>query len=251
MGLLKKKKTQAASQAAAPLLRTEEKRQPQALTLHSPAFTTALSKYIGIADQRQFAFSEAVDDSAWRVDFSKGELSFGDRCFRIHFLGTESYVSSTWLWACENVNRFDESIVKKAREFYDGPLMAAFEDLRGAPLKLDECVSGRAIASIVSASVGRYCYFRCPYSKGAAYVLVEGAPDSVFYKTGPERVASIIGGLVTKMPLSHKILAESIFRYNGAEIRWEGGGVKGTFAGGGSLSLSFDGSGKIAALSLQ
>ena len=51
------------------------------------------------------------DEPNWYVDFEKGTLTLGKYEFRVQFLGSESYVSNSWLWGWENVNSFPNKLM--------------------------------------------------------------------------------------------------------------------------------------------
>ena len=63
----------------------------------------------------QNALLELVkDEPDWYVDFEKGTLTLGKREFRVQFLGSESYVSNSWLWGWENINNFPDNQIGRA-----------------------------------------------------------------------------------------------------------------------------------------
>ena len=54
------------------------------------------------------------DEPNWYVDFEKGALTLGKYEFRVQFLGSESYVSNSWLWGWENINNFPDNLLGQA-----------------------------------------------------------------------------------------------------------------------------------------
>jgi hypothetical protein len=236
----------------------------------SPAYADLLSRYLGPARQHQLTFGREITDAArWSVDFRAGTIGFDERTFPLQFVGSESQVSGTWLWGVENVNGFPDHILQAVNQFYNQCVLAGVPDLARTKLPLTEAVQGHAISSIMAAMANPpYCYYRCPYEGGAAFVLVGGVPESVFAPVGVDETVEVIMDLLEQYPLDHRTLAKAMLEKNAVSVV-EGGepvagsgseqfeamqGVAtvssliGTFRDGRTLELRFDQAGRIAHL---
>ncbi|MDR1798194.1 MAG: hypothetical protein LBR44_12320 [Clostridiales Family XIII bacterium] len=226
----------------------------------SPVYRDLLSRYLGPALQHQRAFGrEVVQDQEWFVDFGDGTIRFGERKYPVQFIGTESDVSHTWLWGVENVNGYPEDVLTVVNQFFNPFVLQNVPDLAKTHLRLSGAVNGHFIASIMAAMAKPpFCYYRCPYENGAAFVLVGGVPEQVFAPVGVETAAEIIMNLIQQAELDHWVLAESMLGKNAVSVAEAGGqpagapgerSLTGTFADGRALVVSFDGKGRIANLS--
>lgn len=144
-------------------------------------FLSLLSLSAGYSIACQNKMGELViGDNGWNVDVKGGTIRFGDNVFKSGVLGSESHESGTWLWAWENTeaglpeiaaapSRRAKKALPDCPEFANGKFM------------LDELHTGHNLA-MVSCGVSEedICYYRCPYSGGAALVTVKGLPEAVF-----------------------------------------------------------------------
>ena len=65
--------------------------------------TTLLEEYAALALDKQTTLERLTDTAAaWFVDQNIGQLTLGDEHFTIHWLGTYSHHSGSWLWAWVN-----------------------------------------------------------------------------------------------------------------------------------------------------
>lgn len=65
--------------------------------------TTLLEEYAALALDKQTTLNRITDTAAaWFVDQTIGQLTLGDEHFTIHWLGTYSHHSGSWLWAWAN-----------------------------------------------------------------------------------------------------------------------------------------------------
>ena len=65
--------------------------------------TTLLEEYAALALDKQTTLERLTDTAAaWFVDQNIGQLTLGDEHFTIHWLGTYSHHSGSWLWAWAN-----------------------------------------------------------------------------------------------------------------------------------------------------
>lgn len=226
----------------------QEEKFPDAVKTRE--YFDSLSACIGPARLRQLAFGRlVVRDQDWSVDFSRGVIRFGEDEFPVRFLGTESEISHTWLWAHVNPGDFPEAVLAGGVRFYEQCAAEGMEELRGPELPLTPLVNGHNIASMAASTTeGGACYYRCPYENGAAYVLVTGLPDTVFSPATVKEVVSVAMDLIRQFPLNHGILMSNLLADNCESVTEENGVLIGRFGGGGTLTVRFDDMGRIVSL---
>ena len=139
------------------------------------------------------AFKLLVEGSNWQVDFDSGKIYFDGREFDMQFIGSESFSSNTWLWGYENINGFDERLLKlanKARE-------------------LDENFNGHTISMVLCAAFDEQNYYRIEYEGGAAYVAFRA--DIVFEEPVlANEILSVVNGCLSSYELDHKIFIKGL-----------------------------------------
>ncbi|MCL1912312.1 MAG: hypothetical protein FWG10_00160 [Eubacteriaceae bacterium] len=224
-------------------------------TAHTKQYIDVLSAFIGRARLRQQAFYDlTIKGRDWEVDFNNGVLSFGDSQHDIQFIGTESYVTNTWLWGVDNVNNFKEEIVKDAYLFFSSSMMGNLEELKSNELVLDEYINGHNLASIISAAhYEKVCYFKCPMpsSETSAFVLVRMVPDEVFAPAGSGSVSKLIVELLSQLPLNHKILVKNILIDNCSRVEGNSTSLTGYFRDNTALTTIFDYRGHLESMELS
>jgi len=219
---------------------------------HSTAYIDLLSAYLGRARLRQYAFfRDVLVGNSWSVDFESGTIAFGEHEYPVQLLGSESYITNTWLWAVENVNGFDEGLLRDAFLFYNSSMMERLPDLKNAQIPLTRLVNGHNIASIVSgAHYEKTVYYRCPYEGGAAFVIVRGVPDSIFAPAGYEEIIKLITDLIKQLPLNHKVLVKNLFLDNCESVEGSISSLTGYFPDGRAVLVTFNKEGLLSTMQL-
>ncbi|MDR1825487.1 MAG: hypothetical protein LBR27_09240 [Bifidobacteriaceae bacterium] len=235
--------------------KTNKTAPPAAPPAHSQALIDLASRYLGPALLHQRAFGDLIlSEPRWWADFGEGTISFGEQVYTIQFLGSESEVSNTWLWGTENINNYPDQVLQGVRAFH-GALRqhGTIPDLVESMLPLDELINGHVIASIAAASSsGDWCYYRCPYDGGAAFVLVGDLPEFVFAPVAPKPVADALTHLIQTYPLNHRLLAQSLLTTNCvAQETAPDGALLGTFEDGSIMRVGFDDAGRVAAINFE
>jgi len=155
------------------------------------------------------AFKLLVEGSNWQVDFDSGKIYFDEREFDIQFIGSESFSSNTWLWGYENINGFDEQLLKlanKAREFGEKFGLSAFSTPR---FDLDENFNGHTISMVLCAAFDEQNYYRIEYDGGAAYVAFRS--DVVFEEPVlANELLSVVNECISSYELDHKIFIKGL-----------------------------------------
>ncbi|QPH84914.1 phenylalanyl-tRNA synthetase subunit alpha [Campylobacter concisus] len=155
------------------------------------------------------AFKLLVESSNWQVDFDSGKIYFDEREFDIQFIGSESFSSNTWLWGYENINGFDEQLLKlanKAREFGEKFGLSAFSTPR---FDLDENFNGHTISMVLCTAFDEQNYYRIEYEGGAAYVAFRS--DVVFEEPVlANELLSVVNECLSTYELDYKIFIKGL-----------------------------------------
>ena len=112
----------------------------------------------------QIRLAELVkDEPDWYVDFEKGTLTLGKHQFRVQFLGSESYVSNSWLWGWENVNNFPNNVLGQAHIARTYGQAWGLEPLMYPQCELNDTFNGHNFSMVVCCPPLWPCA-RCPRS---------------------------------------------------------------------------------------
>ncbi|WP_180381475.1 DUF6882 domain-containing protein [Campylobacter concisus] len=155
------------------------------------------------------AFKLLVEGSNWQVDFDSGKIYFDEHEFDMQFIGSESFSSNTWLWGYENINGFDERLLKlvnKAREFGEKFGLSTFSTPR---FDLDENFNGHTISMVLCTAFDEQNYYRIEYEGGAAYVAFRS--DVVFEEPVlANEILSVVNECLSTYELDHKIFIKGL-----------------------------------------
>lgn len=212
----------------------------------SPYFE-ALSKCIGVAQLRQVAFGKIIRDaSRWDADMQKGEITFDNQKFSVLLLGSESQSTHTWMWGWKNINNYPDFLWEPTQLIYEKLVSEGMREIEGEKIRLSKLVTGHAIAALaVTSSVDRFCYYRAPYSSGAAFLLIKSPPEWVFTEATALDASSCISAVISNFSISHKLLVKGIFEEYCYKIEEQDATISGCFHDESSLTVSFDKKGRI------
>lgn len=152
------------SESAAPI--------PEVGTM-SPSMQELFTKHAVSSFEKQLRLADVVGEESWGFDKASGTLRFGDSIeYRVQILGTESHGTETWLWAWAN----EASNIPPAHLAAANRLRAYGEEqgiaeLTTAMVSLDT-LDGHTAGMIASGVADGNAYYRCPYDKGAMFVLI-------------------------------------------------------------------------------
>lgn len=180
------------------------------------SFLDLVSLSAGRAIACQNAMGELViGENGWNADVKGCTIKFGERVFRSGVLGSESESSGTWLWGWANTegglpeiasapSRRAKRALPDCPEFQNGKFM------------LDELHTGHNLAMVCcGVSEKNLCYYRCPYSGGAAFVTVEGLPEEVFAPLEAESLIRLYMEIISSYYCDHRLLAAGMLYQNG------------------------------------
>lgn len=189
-----------------------------------------------------------VKNRNWFVDFGKGTLSFGDSAYPVQFIGSESSHSDTWMWGWNNINGFDESILKLAHEVYEIGQNFNLEPLMTKTFALSDELYGHTLAIVACGiSQEKYCYYRGPHDGGAIMMAISGVPEEVFAPVDMQCFISATVECIQQFEVDHKIFVESLLMWNGTAYEWSGNRLVAHFAK--DLEIAFEQVGEIVRIS--
>lgn len=139
------------------------------------------------AYERQNRLAALVGDRDWLLDTELATIKFGDDLvFRVQFLGTESEITSTWLWADANTRvAFPPASLDLCRKVRARGHLAGIEEfgIDGFPFVEEVGKPTAHTLAMVAVSFGRAsAYYRCPHEAGAVFVAtndprIDAQPD--------------------------------------------------------------------------
>lgn len=166
---------------------------------------------------------QVVKNRDWYVDFEAGTLSFGNDSYPVQFLGSEADSDNTWMWGWNNINGFDEKLIKLAKETRATGEAWKLEPLTVDIFSLDDTFNGHNLAiAACGISKENYCYYRGPHGGGAVLMAFSGVPESVFAPVDGQTFMSIVLDCIQKVSVEQKIFVESFLMWNGTGYTWEG-----------------------------
>lgn len=174
----------------------------------------------------QNRLAELVKDEAnWYVDFEKGTLTLGKQEFRVQFLGSESYVSNSWLWGWENVNNFPGNLLGQVQIARTYGQTWGLEPLIHPQCELNDTFCGHNFSMVVCGALAEdRCYYRCPTGggQGAAFVALCDMPKELFAPVDSLTFINSVSQCIQHFYLDHKIFVESFLRWNQTPFDWSG-----------------------------
>lgn len=182
-------------------------------------FSACLGKVTTI---QEACSEQVVKGQNWYVDFQTQRLSFGKDSYPVQFIGSESSLSNTWKWGWDNINGFDDNLLKLTKECASLGKLWGLEPLSIADFELDDTFNGHNL-SIVACGISKnnYCYYRGPHSNGAAFMGFSGVPDSVFAPADLHKFISIAMRCIQQFRVEHRIFIESYLLWNGTKYEWD------------------------------
>ena len=143
-------------------------------------FDQIFSPYAFLAFEKQARLSELIDEHEWNLDTENAEVTFdnldsGEQfTFPVQFLGTESEVSNSWLWADANSGLPDESLslCRKVRAIGKELEIESFTTNQFEitdELYTPDC---HKIAMLSVCLGDASCYYRGPYEGGAVFFTI-------------------------------------------------------------------------------
>jgi len=118
--------------------------------------------------------------------------------------------------------------------------MHDFKILTESQFNLDENINGHTLSMIFTAlSDKKACYYRCPYEKGAAFILFYDLPDEVFQSITAKQFTDISLHALQEFSLDHKIFITNFLFQNSTPYQWKDNLLTAKFHNGEKLNILF------------
>lgn len=162
-----------------------------------------------------------VKNQDWMVDFTDGTIAFGNKKYPVQFLGTESYISNTFLWGWENINNYPENVLEAVHRLKEIGNNYKVEVLTDASFDFNDLYNGFNMA-IVGAGLlkDNYALYKCPYDSGAAFLLFKNVDKDIFSTVDSMKFINVINQCIGSYDVDHKLLVESLALWNKNEYSW-------------------------------
>ena len=199
---------------------------------------------------KQLHLEDLVGEASWLLDQDAGTITFGgEKACPAQVLGTQSDVTGTWQWAWAN-RSVPEGVTKDAALMRTYGQEHGIEEFMQAQLPLSATLSGQTLALVASQLVNADVFYPGPYEGGMVFVMVRWPDDTPRQIDGDllrafRTLSAALMGL--PVPLRREAVEGYLQRVG---LRTEAGGrdLLGYDAAGESVTVSFDGLGRISQL---
>jgi len=172
-----------------------------------------------------------VKNQNWSVDFQKETITFGSTEYLLQFIGNESNISGTWLWAWNNINQYPDNIIKLANSLHTMGEQWQLEPFTTDSLDLTEEINGYTLSTLACGLSDQHiCYYRCTHNSGSAFIAFSGIPNEVFAPVNIQEFTSITMQCIQQFSINHKIFIESFLFQNDTPYEWKNDSIIAHFA---------------------
>lgn len=144
----------------------------------SSAFDDLFTKHGAAAYDKQVYLQAQFGKTGWAFDLNTGVLAFrrpheGPLQLNVQVLGTESDDDKTWLWSWANDSGVPPTLTALALQLRQLGDAGNIEEFTSATLPITPQVNAARISLVASGVLRAGAYFRAPYPRGAAYLLIK------------------------------------------------------------------------------
>lgn len=199
----------------------------------------------------QMALMEFTDNSDWRINLNDGELSFANGVkFKVDILGSQSFVSNTWLWGWANPqNDFAPELLAKSLALKSAAEENDIQYLAEPQFELGK-VSGDSIAKVCAALSQDACHFFATHAKGGLHLLLRDVPEDVTHISPQRAMGAIKEVMELDYGYSHKEMFLPFLESAGFSLNGGGSEYRAVRNESELLVLSFDDAGRLGKMSL-
>jgi hypothetical protein len=142
-----------------------------------PTFQDLFDRCAFHAFENQMRLSSLVGEHQWLLNTEEATITFNeDLVFKLQFLGTESAITGTWLWADANDKvAFPKTTLELCRRVRAIARAYGLVDfLRDRFEFIEECGApdGHTLAMVATCLGGASCYYRCAHDNGVVVVTL-------------------------------------------------------------------------------
>lgn len=147
-------------------------------------------RYGAASLDKQHVFAKAIGNANWQFSMATGTLSFGSLRLPAQVLGSESEQSNTWLWAWANSrSNIPARLLSASLSIQQFGKRQRIQEFTQPQMAIDE-VDGHVLSQIAVGILQASCYYKGPYSGGAAFLLV---PSRVFNPSEQLSIVEVVG----------------------------------------------------------
>jgi hypothetical protein len=141
-------------------------------------FDDLFLKHGAAAYDKQIYLQAQFGKTGWAFDLNSGVLAFrrphaGPLQLSVHVLGTESEETKTWLWAWANDSAVPPTLMTSALQLKQIGVAKGIPEFTAPEWPITPDVNPPRISLVASGMLRASAYFRAPYPKGAAYLLIK------------------------------------------------------------------------------
>lgn len=214
--------------------------------------------HVASSYEKQEHLAQVIGEHAWEFEMASGTLTFKQREASletgVQLLGTQSFLTNTWLWAWGNEeSEIPEDLLGAADHLREVGERDGIRSLIEPELSIDEN-DGHRLAMIACGMLQLPGYYRGPYGDGAAFFLIQEAEWAIEQVQRPAlRVATVFPQVLTAFEINdHARALRGHLRYHDAEIAEERRErVAARFPHGEVLLALFDAYGRLKELSVE
>lgn len=212
------------------------------IDIDKTSFYQIYSASLGKILVQQSKYSElVVKNSNWNLDFDKGLIYFGEDNYPIQFIGSESNVSDSWMWAWNNINGFNEDLLIEAKAMKNFGMENDLEALTLEKCELSDLFNGHNFAIVASAmSQDNVCYYRGPHAHGAVFVAFSNVDSRVFDPIDHIAFSKYTMDAIQNFDIDHMIFVASFLNQNGCKSYIKPLEITGEFSNKAKLNFEFE-----------
>lgn len=207
----------------------------------TPPFRQLLNRFAMLAFERQMLLLELLgDEHDWELSLQDGTVTFGDRTWRLHLLGTRAD-DDTWQWAWTQkkapVPAAALEAVKKVRQVGRKRQIPELleESFPLEPLDLD----AHLLSMVASSLADLPAYYRFPYRGGALFAAVD-APEVALGTPDPAHLRRVMKDVLSRVDVEPRTAVETYLQDRGARLTRSSTEVEATWPDGRSMTVYFD-----------
>ena len=194
----------------------------------SPGFAELYDTHIAASLDKQLFLNDLVGGLPWTLDMAQGTLRFADdMVWKIQVLGTQSEISSSWLWGWANeASNIPANLLESASAMRQFGNARHIVELVTPHFPVDQQIAGHDIAVVSNGVCGTRAYYRGPYEGGAVFLLIND-PDFPPNIVDPaERMVHTFTKVVSDYPCNHRRALKAYADYYGVDVNEEGSRIR-------------------------
>ncbi|MDZ4763170.1 MAG: hypothetical protein SGI73_01365 [Chloroflexota bacterium] len=204
-------------------------------------------------DKQMYLGDLIKDEPRWDSDLANGLLTFGKYTFRVQVLGSESDLSTTWLWGWANTtSNLPPSSFMAAHQLRTYGEQHKVAELMTAYHERSNTVNGHMLSMIAVMICGGNAYYRAPYDGGAVFLLLRDPAFPPQDYDPVKRITTYFPQVVSAAGLrDHRLALYSYMDYYQAQITTTTTELIGRFNDGRAIRANFDVLGRLASLKVE